>query len=71
MDRASARDDGRGGDIRAGQANVIALPHRREDGRLARSDRVNQIVTLQRCDGHRLFVLAVDGVERVAPYQFR
>ena len=70
MDRASARDEGRGGDTRAGQENVIALSHRREDRRLAGPDGVNQIATLQRRDGHSRFVLAVDGVERIAPYQF-
>ena len=33
MDRAAARDEGRGRDAGAGQANVIALPHGGKDRR--------------------------------------
>jgi tRNA-Thr(GGU) m(6)t(6)A37 methyltransferase TsaA len=43
MDRAPARDEGRGCDAGADQANVIALPHCGKDRRLARLDGVNQI----------------------------
>ena len=43
MDRAPARDEGRGRDTGTGQANVISLPHCGKDRWLARSDGVNQI----------------------------